>query len=416
MKRLNGVRIVIKREPSRAGSLKSEIASPQQEYKPAKGELGESIALNTIKQEEIKDETLNKLKLKHALDPDDYTETRTRGNSRGIHIKQEDALKSEALVDIKKRDNKGYCYHCRICKKTFGNHQSVMSHRESVHNIKSNRPSIIKHMDLEPDINDPNYFCQGCEITYSSRETYRKHFAQTHHMLLKKKREPFNDVIPDPHDPNFYCKICDITHKNKQSYRSHCYKIHKMRIIMSDATAKMPHPNYECNICQKSFSSKISLNRHLFVIHKMDSDSANQPSNTKPDVNDPNNYCIVCDKTYSTKIYLKYHVRAAHSIRNKYQESDETKPDINDPNNYCRACHRKYISKYVYRVHLRNIHQMKFSRATAYDPNRFPDPFNPNWYCCVCKIYYKGRPSYRISTYTTQTITVQNVIESRRAE
>ncbi|KAL9536749.1 hypothetical protein MBANPS3_012396, partial [Mucor bainieri] len=162
------VRIATKNEPPWAGSLKSEIASPQQECKPVKTELEESIALN-IKQEEIKNETLNKLKLKHALDPDDYTRTRTRGSSRIIRIKQEDASKSEALVDIKKRDNKGYCYHCRICKKTFDNLQLVIDHRKSAHNIKSNGTSIIKHMDLEPDINDPNYFCQSCEITYSSR-------------------------------------------------------------------------------------------------------------------------------------------------------------------------------------------------------------------------------------------------------
>ncbi|KAL9536508.1 hypothetical protein MBANPS3_012602 [Mucor bainieri] len=87
----------------------------------------------------------------------------------------------------------------------------------------------------------------------------------------------------------------------------------------------------------------------------MDSDSTNQPSNTKPDVNDPNNYCRVCDKTYTRKTYFKYHVRAAHSIGKKDQETEETKPDTNDPNNYCRVCQRTYASKQIYRRHLRTV-------------------------------------------------------------
>ncbi|KAL9545297.1 hypothetical protein MBANPS3_007215 [Mucor bainieri] len=469
--------------------VKSEMASTQQHRNAPTRSLRSSAVKNitlSIKQEDSKNDTLQKeLKLRRPASNSDITE-----EEDNVQIKQEDDMpKSEALVNAKETGSKGYCYYCRICKAVFANIQSAIDHRRSFHNLYPRKASMIKHMDLEPDIDDPNNFCQSCEITYSKRKLYRHHLTYAHHMLLQTKRVgPLNNLIPDPYDPNFHCcscettyphkysyrhhlkhihsirmapnyrttikntdvlpdwndptyycpscerhykkkmlfrahcrkihrmkdpktkerelpdlhdsnfhcKICDITHKNKQSYRSHCHEVHRM-----------PKPNNECNICGKSFSSRGYLIRHTFVFHKMTSDSTLQPtSSTEPDVNDPNKYCKICDKVYSSKQYFKRHLRAMHFIGRKGQEPEETKPNSDnpdhspdplDPNWYCRVCKSYFKSHDSYRNHCRSIHRMKLVSLLTVNvyPNAEIDINDPSHYCAKCDRKMKTKGTFR---------------------
>ncbi|KAL9557104.1 hypothetical protein MBANPS3_001561 [Mucor bainieri] len=99
-------------------------------------------------------------------------------------IKQEDMAKA-ALHSSLEHIASGYSYLCKRCDITFNSLKTVLNHRQSVHN----KHSKIKHINVEPDINDPNDYCKSCESSYPKKHLYRIHLRETHHMILFGRRQ-----------------------------------------------------------------------------------------------------------------------------------------------------------------------------------------------------------------------------------
>lgn len=141
-------------------------------------------------------------------------------------------------------------------------------------------------------------------------------------MLPKLPRAtPNRNILPDVDDPNFYCKSCQLTYKNRTKFRKHIRKIHKMELahitrqLIHDPTAAMAdleHPeNTSCTICMIKYTDKYLYRRHMKRVHQMDLNNKVDP-NIQPDPEDPNFYCKPCQRHYSTRKYFRHHIRLFH--------------------------------------------------------------------------------------------------------
>ncbi|OAD05303.1 C2H2-type zinc finger transcription factor [Mucor lusitanicus CBS 277.49] len=326
-------------------------------------------------------------------------------------VKQENPEKREyQLDDVCNTRVKDYYYFCRLCKKKMPNLKVLLDHRRLHHRINGTSKPRIKHVELEPDIYDPNYYCNGCEKTLNSKVEYRTHLKTAHHMVLtplpresRRQRDsnrpdynsggfycslcscPFQTQesftyhcqhhhnianpklrgLPEEPVPYYKCQLCDATLTTRQKYRSHCYQEHEMRPIRREPLNKKL-PNH-CYICNRTYSETKVYIKHIYVIHNIDDEASNQPTDIQPDINDPNNYCRTCDKTLSSANSYRYHLLILHSIKDKYRkEKSALKPDVNDANHYCRTCDYTYSSKCAYRKHLRRVHQITVHRTITF--------------------------------------------------
>jgi ribosomal protein L31 len=75
---------------------------------------------------------------------------------------------------------------------------------------------------IEPDPEDPNFYCKSCSAKYLNRSIFRKHLRQTHKVNLKPLRRknliPNHIIKPDPDDPNFYCKSCATKYSTRSEF------------------------------------------------------------------------------------------------------------------------------------------------------------------------------------------------------
>ncbi|OAD04188.1 C2H2-type zinc finger transcription factor [Mucor lusitanicus CBS 277.49] len=84
---------------------------------------------------------------------------------------------------------------------------------------------------LEPDVNDPNFYCRSCNHTYPHKHVYRQHLKRFHKMKLRSlnllNKNPA--ILPDWNDANFHCNSCNRTYASLPSYHLHCRTIHDLR-------------------------------------------------------------------------------------------------------------------------------------------------------------------------------------------
>ncbi|KAL9543197.1 hypothetical protein MBANPS3_008228 [Mucor bainieri] len=259
-------------------------------------------------------------------------------------VKQEDSQKDEKLLkqdgEFSKKD---YYYCCDICKRKMQDIRSVLEHRKLIHGVKENGNRKIKNIDTEPDIHDPNFYCESCERSYKDRTTYRQHLRHTHYMILKPLpiwKAPRSDIVPDPNDPSLHCGACDHTYSRKDIYKEHCRYLHGIQHVkatnQSSTTSSSLMDTY-CQVCDRRFSSLSVYRGHLFAIHKVDWRLTQQTqSNILPNVNDPNFYCCSCSKKMASKESFKQHLMRVHSIfQSAPRKKSRLNPDVNDLNNYC---------------------------------------------------------------------------------
>ncbi|KAL9543847.1 hypothetical protein MBANPS3_007923 [Mucor bainieri] len=333
------------------------------------------------------------------------------------NIKQEEDTKEDkALIE------KDYYYCCKTCNKKMANLTSVLEHRDSLHlDSRLVKIRMIKHMDMEPDIHDPNFYCKPCECRYKNLHAYRYHLKDVHYMVLKRRpnwKTPHNNTVPDPNDPNLYCRACDHTYASKSGYKDHCRYVHGVKHVKyadQSSTSSSTADSY-CQTCDRRLSSLRSYRRHLFVVHKVESRPPQQRkrSDILPNINDPNFYCQSCEKTYASRCSFREHLKAVHSIfQAAPRKKSRLNPDANDPNNYCRACQKICSNRGSYRRHLRMVHQMALSplKVNA-NPTDLPDPYNPDYYCSWIQM--------QKSTLTALITTVHNAsmrfITNRRSK
>lgn len=129
-------------------------------------------------------------------------------------------------------------YSCRICKERKPDFISLLNHRRSVHNINIIYKTI-KHVNLEPDVYDPNRYCRACEKTFGLRKNYLQHLRGIHDMVLPLlKGRPKASIIPDPYDVSHNCCSCNKAYGSQQNYRRHLKSVHKMTLNPIDLKKK----------------------------------------------------------------------------------------------------------------------------------------------------------------------------------
>ncbi|EPB91955.1 hypothetical protein HMPREF1544_01249 [Mucor circinelloides 1006PhL] len=320
-----------------------------------------------------------------------------------FNIKQEDTKNDSSLLqqDDGFEEGEDYHYGCDICNQRMPNLKSVLQHRNSTHNIKLSSRRIIKDVNTEPDIHNPNFYCRSCKVISKDRNRYRNHLRIVHFMVLKtilKSESPRSTIVPNPDDPSLHCRACDYTYAQKLFYKQHCRYKHGMTSVKFGIARSKPDgiADTYCKICDVRLASKQSYKSHLFAIHKVDWRLNQQKSKNMPDVNDPNFYCCACERKSSDNNKFKVHLKLMHSIYLSAPKKTSVEPDTKDPNNNCRACEKNYSSRYTYRMHLRLVHHMALPplRSNA-NLGSLPNPNDPHHYCSVCKRSYETRPKYR---------------------
>ncbi|KAL9559098.1 hypothetical protein MBANPS3_000579 [Mucor bainieri] len=454
VKRLSRVRIAIIREtPYYIDNIKSEsIASCQQgntpRILPCKNEFEEKISLN-VKPEDTKDTTLNNRRTSNRLKLLNNTTAQSTKGLGDIYFKQEDDVKYDtSVMEAKKSRDKEYDYECRKCGTKFVDYPSVMRHRKSVHNVKG-FTTIIKHVYLTPDNNDPNNYCKSCEKTFPTRATYKQHLTHTHYLAWTKSwvapSKTNHAIIPDPDDPNFHCRSCNSTYAQRYAYRNHLKRIHNMQVppksrssiknnsVLPDwndpskycpscdrqyQTRKnfidhctkthdmrspniqrckeedlpvLRDPNFHCKVCNIGHKNEYRYRMHCYKVHRMRmiiTDPAARASNTA-------NQCKICNKTFCNKTIWNKHLFITHRMDSDAALPPSTKPDINNPDYCCTVCGRSLGSERYLKYHSIAIHSIQDDNKNQASKKSKPDIDDPNNYCRVCKRTFASTPTYR---------------------
>ncbi|KAL0144502.1 hypothetical protein V8B55DRAFT_1568938 [Mucor lusitanicus] len=311
-----------------------------------------------------------------------------------LTIKQEDSKDHKVLLEQHgKFGSKDYYYCCDICKLRLPNLKSVLEHRKSNHIRRlCKSTTMAKNLDKEPDVHNPDFYCESCEKGYSNKGAYRCHLRAVHFMVLKwlpRLAAQNIGIAPDPNDPSFYCRTCDFTYKRKITYKSHCRYAHGLKPakFANQISSSGSLTDSYCQACDKRLSSIYGYRQHLFAVHKVDIRQIQQKrSDILPNVNDPDFYCRSCEKKMKSKKVFARHLQLIHCIFKSAPRQSKLKPDVDDPNNYCRACQKMYSSRGKYRVHLRIAHQLSLPLLKGkVNDKQLPDPYDRDYYCSICK-------------------------------
>ncbi|GAN01961.1 hypothetical protein MAM1_0014c01398 [Mucor ambiguus] len=360
-------------------------------------------------------------------------------------------IKVETAEDYKKLShvefiNEEHYHYCNLCNSKMPNLKSVLDHFEVAHNMDQFRCSSFKHVEMEPDVHDPNHYCKTCEKTFSSYPKYRQHLIFTHHIVFKPMQQAphSSNVIDISTDQLLRCPLCKVSHQNKRAYDQHLTQYHNVNLLRLSMTSNMNvlpdwnDPNLYCPSCITTFNTEQAFKFHCRNIHYMKS-PGKFPNKGLPDINDPNHYCKVCNITFMSRKMYANHCRYPHGMKlRKLFAFPDLTPEMSSPDHYCQTCDKFYSSKQSYQKHLVHVHHMSLQSSNASiepdvnDPNfycrpcdktmrsqyRFkkhlslihsvgqpgrkaairktkPDPDDPNHYCRVCKKTYASKSSYR---------------------
>jgi hypothetical protein len=181
------------------------------------------------------------------------------------------------ITEILYFENSSYC--CQTCNKSFTAKIGLHIRLRRVHKLNILSPQAIRYPHLQPDIDDPNFYCFGCDKTLGSYSIFYSNLKNIHNMTdIPRKRQilPYPHLTPDIDDrTNLYCKACAKTLANRHTYISHLKLIHKMNVMYSQEIVKpelMPDiddPNFYCRACKKTFSSRRFYHCHLVSTHKL---------------------------------------------------------------------------------------------------------------------------------------------------
>ncbi|XP_055642755.1 zinc finger protein 300 [Toxorhynchites rutilus septentrionalis] len=203
-----------------------------------------------------------------------------------------------------------YSFHCQICDKIFGTHDTLLTH-EKTHKT-------------------PRFECEECGKGFSQLRNYKYHISV--HRGTKEfaaKCPECGKVFNDKGYLSSHLKI----HRNKKEYACpHCPKSFNQRVAFNMHirihTGVKPH---KCNECGKRFSRKMLLKQHLRT-----------HSGEKP------YQCSVCGKSFADRSNMTLHHRLHSGI----------KPFA------CPICPKAFTKKHHLKTHL-NYH-------TGYKPYKCP--------------------------------------------
>jgi hypothetical protein len=68
---------------------------------------------------------------------------------------------------------------------------------------RNHRP--ILHPEVVPSLDNPDFFCQACELQLPSKKNYYIHLREKRNISYKQRLK--NKINQDP---NSYCSVCDM--------------------------------------------------------------------------------------------------------------------------------------------------------------------------------------------------------------
>ncbi|KAL7311195.1 hypothetical protein PS15m_008983 [Mucor circinelloides] len=224
------------------------------------------------------------------------------------------------------------------------NKQATLKDLENHRNLGHCQAAILNHKGPPPDVNDPDFYCNVCTISYSNRGSYHFHLRAVHKMNFPfaastaSVRKAYKGPPPDIHHPKNYCCVCDIYYSQKLVYTYHLRNVHHIdipfdkspgiRIAVDDIKdeSRRPDrtdPDYFCAYCNRGYTQRSSYLIHLNKMHFIDIPQR-RPGALKPrpplepgispDVFDPNNYCCVCDVKFAHANSYRIHIKKYHGL------------------------------------------------------------------------------------------------------
>jgi hypothetical protein len=127
---------------------------------------------------------------------------------------------------------------CCVCQNGWPTRTSYLSRLRIVHSMNSNyfrerSETVIINKEVIPDLDDPNFYCAGCEKKLSNRPTFRDHLARIHKMTFKPqgpnylKKIVHADMTPDVGRSKLLLLPCEKTYPGRSLYRGHLpHEIH----------------------------------------------------------------------------------------------------------------------------------------------------------------------------------------------
>jgi hypothetical protein len=240
---------------------------------------------------------------------------------------------------------------------------SYMDHRKLAHSIFLKKNTII-HSYLEPNVNNPGFYCRSCETLY------------------------FTDMLPGTDDINFYCRICQASYRTLQNYKTHLK--HSYDIVlkpfkgkMKDTLPDVDDPNFHISACNITHKTKFIYRSHLRNRHVPHKTGLNPNPALKSNLEDYNNYCCSCDMQLLCRKWYDNHLNTRHEIKVR---NGTILPDWSNSNNYCPSCETSFSNIDVYQGLCRHIHKMNLQGTTEEIQKlgtTIPDLNNPNFllYC-----------------------------------
>ncbi|KAG2195552.1 hypothetical protein INT46_005812 [Mucor plumbeus] len=302
-----------------------------------------------------------------------------------IDIKQENLIKP----DIKSA----------MAAEQLKNFKGVVRHLLKKHDI-THHNKFIKHIELEPDVDDPNNYCRTCEKKHSTLAKYKFHLKQIHRIHIRTTINPRNkDIMPDADNPDFYCDSCEKKYYSEDRYRIHLRGYHSMKLkprMNPEITPDWDDPDYYCKSCRRKYNVKYTYWKHLQEGHHMTS-----PEIRFPNPDNPNLHCDVCDIKYEDRVIYRDHCRKKHRMKLKPLQ-----------NLVCDRCNREYKGEHALMKHLRLEHKIIDDMCYARKRKPFngitPDYDDPNFRCCACKKSFSTRLAYHYHLLAVHTISVPN--------
>ncbi|KAI8642829.1 hypothetical protein BD408DRAFT_482528 [Parasitella parasitica] len=184
------------------------------------------------KEEHLSD--VESLQVNQADNQDTSTSKRQRDNPEPeINKEESPAYKKEDTTPGEPENetdkvipmNRDSWFYCRRCNENIKGCREYYSHIKSAHNIT---PKIkgIKYLDVQPDVDDPNFYCRSCEKPHTNKNFYNIHLRRIHHMLLPPLIKPKKSA---PSKSYYYCEICEIRIR-KTSFKRHMLSLHNQTL------------------------------------------------------------------------------------------------------------------------------------------------------------------------------------------
>ncbi|KAL0141289.1 C2H2-type zinc finger transcription factor [Mucor lusitanicus] len=211
-------------------------------------------------------------------------------------------------------NDQGYIYKCPKCPCRTADFLSLMKHRQKFHSGRGYEGNSIKHLTLNPVLNDPNHYCRACERRFFTANIYTNHLQLVHHIPTVVATATATTTTAD--DDEIDWNEANLSGNTDNS------------------------SNLTCRFCSKGFDSRLALTRHqindhnkrnngkrhaAYIEHKrlVHSDKTNHvedvSTNHKPVT------CKLCGMGFTT---IKTHLAHFNRVHRDYIKKDASKTDM----------------------------------------------------------------------------------------